>query len=412
MPMFSIPLSGLAASSNALSVIANNLSNLNTTGYKDQKAAFQDLFYQTIGSTGAGDPIQTGAGTAINSISTNFNDGSLDTSGVATDVAITGKGFFVVEGNGGTEYTRDGHFTRDPNGWLMTQGGQQVMGYPAVNGVIIPGQTLAPIQLGQGLISPPVATSKMQMAVNLDATAASGAVFSTPLNVYDSLGVIHVLTFTFTKSATANTWGYNITIPGDDVGQASPVSVKSGSLVFDTNGKLTTPAADVTGIAVTSLADNASALGITWNLYDGSGSPLFTQVAAASSPSSQYQNGYSSGSLLTFNIGGDGTVQGTFSNGQTRAIAQLALANFANEQGLERIGGNGYLSTLSSGAAVVGVPGAGGRGKLTGGALEQSNVDIATEFAKMIVTQRGFQANAKVVTTFDQVTQDTINLKQ
>jgi len=421
MPMFSIPLSGLAASSDALSVIANNLANLNTPGFKDQKASFQDLFYQLIGNTGAGDPVQLGAGTKVSSVSTNFNDGSPETTGVATDAAITGKGFFVTDNNGVTEYTRDGHFAISPTGELMTQDGYSVMGYLAVNGAVPPGQALSPILLGQGQISPPAATTTMQMTANLDATAANGTTFSAPpLMVYDSLGVSHLLTFQFTKEA-GGAWSYQITVPAADVGQSgNPVVIASGAstnnpadgLTFDSSGMLTSPAANVAGIQITGLADGAADMDVTWNLYDTSGNPLLSQVASQSTQSSTFQNGYSSGTLLSFSIGSDGMIQGTFSNGQTSAIAQLALANFANEQGLQRAGANSYLSTLSSGAAVVGVPGAGGRGSLTGGALEQSNVDIATEFAKMIVTQRGFQANAKVVTTFDQVTQDTINLKQ
>jgi flagellar hook protein FlgE len=423
MPMFSIPLSGLAASSDALSVIANNLANLNTPGFKDQKASFQDLFYQLIGNTGAGDPVQLGAGTKVSSVSTNFNDGSPETTGVATDAAITGKGFFVTDNDGVTEFTRDGHFAISPTGQLMTQDGYSVLGYLAVNGTVPPGQALSPILLGQGQISPPAATTAMQMTANLDATSADGTSFSAPpLMVYDSLGVSHLLTFQFTKES-GGAWSYQITVPAADVGQvgnpvviasgaADPDPTKSTDLQFDSSGKLTSPAGNVMGIKIPGLADGAADMDITWDLYDTSGNPLLSQVASQSTQSSTFQNGYSSGTLLSFSIGGDGMIQGTFSNGQTSAIAQLALANFANEQGLQRAGANSYLATLSSGAAVVGAPGSGGRGALTGGALEQSNVDIATEFAKMIVTQRGFQANAKVVTTFDQVTQDTINLKQ
>src|ERR1700690_2750788 len=151
MPMFSIPLSGLDAASSALSVISNNLANLNTTGYKTQEASFKDLFYQNIGETGAGDPIQMGAGTAVNSISSNYTDGSLDTTGVSTDAAITGSGFFVTQRNGAVDYTRDGQFSTNATGDLVTQDGQSVMGYAAVNGVIPPSQALAPIVVGQGL---------------------------------------------------------------------------------------------------------------------------------------------------------------------------------------------------------------------------------------------------------------------
>jgi len=413
MPMFSIPLSGLAASSDALSVIANNLANLNTTGFKDQEASFQDLFYQMIGNTGAGDPVQLGTGTEVGSVSTNFNDGSPDSTGVDTDAAITGNGFFVTQNNGVTEFTRDGQFAIGSTGELMTQDGQAVMGYLAVNGAIPPGQPLSPIMLGQGQISPPAATTTMQMTANLDATAAVGTTFTAPpLMVYDSLGVSHLLTFQYTKTA-GNAWSYQITVPAADVGKTgNPVVVNSGNLTFNSSGNLTSPSGNVTGIAVTGLADGAANMNVTWNLYDTSGNPLLTQVASQSAESSTNQNGYSSGTLTAFSIGSDGTIQGTFTNGQTSPIAQLALASFSNDQGLQRVGANSYLSTLASGAAVIGAPGTGGRGNITGGALEQSNVDIATEFAKMIVAQRGFESNAKVVTTFDQVTQDTIALKQ
>lgn len=413
MPMFSIPLSGLAASSDALNIIANNLANLNTTGYKDEEASFQDLFYQMIGDTGGGDPIQLGTGTEVGSIATNFNDGSPDSTGVDTDAAITGNGFFVTENNGVMEFTRDGQFSVNSTGGLITQDGQSVMGYAAVDGVIPAGQTLSAIQLGQGQVSPPAATTTMQMTANLDATATVGTTFSAPpLMVYDSLGVSHMLSFQFTNTGP-NAWSYQITIPAADVGQTgNPVVVSSGNLTFNSDGQLTSPAANVTGIAVDGLADGAANMNVTWDLYDTTGNPLLTQVASQSALSSTNQNGYSSGTLMSFSIGSDGTIQGTFTNGQTSTIAQLALANFSNEQGLERTGGNSYLATLASGAAAIGAPGSGGRGSITGGALEQSNVDIATEFANLIVAQRGFESNAKVVTTFDQVTQDTINLKQ
>jgi len=411
MPMFSIPLSGLDSASEALTVISNNLANLNTVGYKKQDASFQDLFYQTIGNTGSGDPTQVGAGAGISSITTNFSDGSLDTSGVATDVAITGNGFFVTQQpSGEMEFTRDGTFTVGQDGNLMTQDGQDVMGYPAVNGVVTPGTTLSPIVLGQGLMSPPQATANLQMTTNLDASSAVGTNFSTPMSVYDSLGVSHVLTFNFTKTA-ANTWSYDITIPAADVGQTgNPVSISTGTLNFDGNGVLTTPAANISGITGTGLADGAADLNLTWDLFDSNNNPLISQVASASTTSTTQQDGFSSGTLVSFNVNSDGTIQGTFTNGKTSPLAQLALATFPDEQGLMRAGGNSFTATLPSGAPTIGIPGAGGRGTLTGGALEQSNVDIATEFADMIVAQRGFQASAKVVTTFDETTQDTINL--
>ena len=411
MPTFSIPLSGLTSSLIALSSIANNLANLNTTGYKDQSIQFKDLFYQSLGSTGAGNPILLGAGAAVGSISSIFTQGSLSSDGVSTDVAIQGGGFFITQNTQGTTYTRAGNFSIDKNGFLVTEDGKQVQGYPAVNGVITGGQGLAPLQLGAGQLSPATATTNVRATTNLDATAAVGDTFSTPVTVFDSLGASHVLTFDFTKTASG-AWNYNITIPAADVGATGPpVSLKTGTMTFDGPGNLLTPAGNVTGIAVAGLADGANTLTFTWQLFD-KGAGLVQQVASPSSTSSTQQDGNGSGALVNFNIGADGTISGSFSNGRTALLGQLALATFGNDQGLLRTGSSGFVPTLSSGQAVLGAPGTGGRGTLSGGALELSNVDIATEFASLIVAQRAFQANAKVVTTFDQVTQDTINLKQ
>ena len=197
-----------------------------------------------------------------------------------------------------------------------------------------------------------------------------------------------------------------------NVGVGDPTVVTTGTLTFNSDGTLASPTSPVTGIAITGLADGANDLNLSWNLADANGNSLLTQNATDSATATTYQDGYGSGSLLTFSIQADGTIEGQFSNSQTLALGQIVLANFANPQGLVRMGDNSFATTLASGAAVIGAPGTGGRGSLTGGALEQSNVDIATEFANMIVTQRGYEANARVVTTFDQLTQDTINMKQ
>jgi flagellar hook protein FlgE len=408
-------LSGLTAESTALSAIANNLSNQNTPGYKDTLVQFSDLFYQQLGTTGSGDPIQVGAGVEVGSMPSLFTQGSVESTGVPTDVAIQGSGFFMVQNaDGSINYTRAGDFTTNTNNDLVTLSGQQVLGYPAVNGVVNTSGGIAPLQLGAGTISPPSATTTVQLTTNLNGAAAVGDTFSTPVTVYDSLGASHTLTFNFTNTGPG-AWSYNVTIPAADVGQTgNPVTLSTGNMTFDANGNLLTPAANVTGIATTGvpgLADGASNLNFTWDLYSN-GSPLLTQVAAASNTSATNQNGYSSGTLVNFAIGSDGTIAGSFSNGETQPLGQLALANFANPNGLQLMGGTDFSPTLASGAAVAGVPGTGELGTISGGALEESNVDIATEFANLIVAQRGFEADAKAVTTFDQITQDTIALKQ
>jgi flagellar hook protein FlgE len=411
MPVFSIPLSGLNSCSAALSTIANNLANLNTVGYKEQKTLFRDLFYQTIGTTGAGDPIQTGAGSAVDSIATNFTSVGVQSTGVSSDVAIGGDGFFAVEKDGVLSFTRAGNFSVSEQGTLQTSDGEDVLGFPSVNGAISQLQGLSPVVVGSGYVSPANATTTVKLTTNLDANAAVGDVYTTPMTVYDSLGQSHVLTYKFTKSGVG-AWDYDIGIPGADVGSTNAsVSVAAGTLQFDGLGNLATPATNVSGLSITGFADGAQNLGFQWQLFNGSGSAV-TQVASPSSTTTTEQDGFNSGSLLSYSIGSDGLVEGKFSNDKSMLLGQLVLANFPNTQGLVRMGKNNYRASLASGAPAIGAPGTGGRGTLSGGALELSNVDIAGEFADLITAQRGFQANARAITTFDELMQDTINLKR
>jgi flagellar hook protein FlgE len=412
MSSFSIPLSGLSASQEALNIISNNLANLNTTGYKDQSANFQSLFYQNLGADGAGDPIQVGAGTQVGSITTDYTNGGVNNTGVPSDVAITGNGFFVTQTSNGTlEYTRAGDFSVNAQGQLVATDGSTVMGYPAVNGVVNQSSSLVPIQVGQSAISPPAVTTTMSQVTNLNASAPVGTQYSTPLTVYDSLGESHVLTYTYTNTGPG-AWTYQITLPAADTGgNGNPTVISSGNLTFGPNGNLTNPTGQITGINITGLADGAANMSLTWNLTGSNGTSLLTQVASPSSTTSTNQNGYSAGVLQSYTVESDGTVQGQFSNGQVQALGQIALANFPNTDGLQLTGTTNYAPTLASGAAVVGAPNSGGLGTLTGGALEASNVDISTEFTNLIVTQRGFEANARVITTLDTVTNDTINLQ-
>jgi len=412
MSSFSIPLSGLDATQQALNIISNNLANLNTTGFKDQTANFQDLFYQNFGTTGSGNPIQVGAGSRIGSISANFTNGSLLNTGVPSDVAITGNGFFIVQDpNGTVQFTRSGDFTENSQGQLVTPEGQTVLGYPAVNGVVNRSATLAPIQVGQSAISPPVASTTMQQQTNLNAGAAVGDTYAAPLTVYDSLGTPHVLSFNYTNTGPG-AWDYQITLPAADTGgTGNPTVIATGSLTFDTNGNLSSPTGSIAGINITGLADGAADMSLTWTLNDPNGTSLLTQVNAPSATTATQQDGYSAGILQSYTVQADGTVQGQFSNGQVQALGQIALASFANPQGLQLMGGDSYSPTLASGSPVYGVPTSGNLGTLTGGALESSNVDISKEFTNLIVTERAFQANARMITTLDSVTNQTINLQ-
>jgi flagellar hook protein FlgE len=236
--------------------------------------------------------------------------------------------------------------------------------------------------------------------------------FSTPISVYDSLGNSHVLTFNFTKSS-AGDWSYQVTIPAADVGATgNPQVVATGTLQFGPDGNLISPSANVQGISVSGLADGAKTMSLNWQLFGSSGTPFITQTAESSATSGTSQDGYSSGTLQTYSISSSGVIDGVLSNDQTVAMGQIALANFPNYDGLTNLGSNDYGASLASGAASVGIPGSGGRGSLEGGSLEQSNVDIATAFTMLIQAERGYEANAKAITTADDVMQASINLIQ
>jgi flagellar hook protein FlgE len=406
MSSFSIPLTGLESSSTALNTIANNLSNMNTTAFKSQEVSFTDLFYQQIGSTGSGNPLEVGAGTQVGATSTDFTGGSINSTGTASDVAIDGNGFFVLQNGGGELYTRDGTFTLSSTGALTSQAGLPVMGYPVVNGVVNTNAPLTAIQIPVGQVEQPAPTANFSMTGNLDASAAVGTSVPSQITLYDSLGVSHAATVTFTKTG-ANAWNYSISLPaGDATGGAN----LTGTLTFDSNGDLISPAANVAGISFTGLSDGASNMTMNWNLYGSNSQPTLTQVATTSAFPATSQDGYTSGQYTGFTINSNGLVSAQFSNGQTSPVGQLALANVTNLEGLQILGGNNYETTLASGTASVGAAGTGSLGTIQDDALEQSNVNISTQFSDLIVAQQAYEASSKAVTTMDTVSQDTINM--
>jgi flagellar hook protein FlgE len=410
MPAFSIPLSGLEASSSALNTIANNLANLNTDGYKDQTLNFADIFNQIQGTSGNGDPIQTGSGVKIAGTTSNQSNGNVSSTGVASNMALQGNGFFVVQNAAGTDYTRAGDFTVNSSGQLTTQDGDLVMGYPATDGVVSSSGAPAPISVDQATTLPGVATTTFQMNTNLNASATAGTTFTTPITVYDSLGESQTLSVNYTNTA-ANSWSYSLTLPASATGgTGAATTVASGTLSFDSSGNLASPTGSVTGINLTGLADGAASMNLTWNLDSAAGTPTITQQDATSATASTTQDGYGVGSLTSYSVTSDGVVQGEFSNNQVLALGQVAVASFANTQGLTQVGNNNYQASFISGAAVVGQAGAGGNGTITGGSVEDSNVDLSTEFSNMIVAQQSYEANAKVLTTLDQVSQATIQM--
>ncbi len=406
MPSFSIALSGLQADSVALGTIGNNLANLNTTAYKKQEANFSDMFYQSVGTSGSNAPIQVGIGTRVSSVSSDFSQGNLTSTGVATNMAINGNGFFVVQQAGTNELTRSGDFQLSDSGELITNDGYAVMGYPSVNGVVDTNAPLVPMNVPTAKTQLAHATTGFSFTTSLDASAAVGSTYTSSTAMYDSQGTAHTVSVKFTKTGS-NAWSYDVEMPSGD---AATTSNNTGTLQFNADGTLATPSGNVTGIAFAGLADGASDLSLNWSLRDASGNSLVTQSAGASSTNASAQDGYAAGAYKSFSVDASGTMRATYTNGGTEVLGQIAVATVASPESLERLGGNLYAVNKASGAMDIGVASAGSRGNITGSTLEQSNVDISTEFANLIVAQRSFEANSKTVTAFDTITQDTINM--
>jgi flagellar hook protein FlgE len=413
MGSFASPLSGLLAAQDQLQSVSNNLANIDTDGYKDQTLAFSDIFSQTTSTNGSGDPLQVGFGVSVSSTDSNFTEGNLNSTGSASNMALNGNGFFVTEGaNGVPDYTRAGDFSTNNAGELTTPSGELLMGYPSVNGVVNTSAGLQSLQVGN-VTSPAAASTTVDITANLNsATAIGGSGGSSTIAVYDSLGTSHNLTVSYTKTA-ANTWSYTVTVPSADIagGTGTTTTVGSGTLNFNSSGQLTSTSA-VTPISIPTLADGATSPLTLAGPFGTAAAPTLTQTASANATSATSTDGYASGALQSYAVGPDGTIEGTFAGGNTMALGQVAVATFANVQGLASTGNNNYQPTAASGAAVVGVAGTGGRATVVGGAVEQSNVDIATEFAKLIVAQQAYSANAKSITTFNQISQATIAMLQ
>jgi flagellar hook protein FlgE len=279
------------------------------------------------------------------------------------------------------------------------------MGYPAANGSISLGSGVQPIILPLGQSLPATPTSSMNIQANLDASAGVGTAVPAPVTLYDSLGTAHQATVTFTKTA-ANTWNYSVTLPSGD---AAGSSGTTGTLTFDGSGNLINPTGTIGGIAFTGMSDGAQDMNFSWNLSGTAGSSI-TQSTSASNIAGTTADGYASGTYQGFSVDGNGIVDANFSNGQKEIIGQVAVATVANQQGLLATNNTSYQATLASGAAVIGTAGTAGRGTIEGDALESSNVDVSTEFSALIVAQRAFEANSKTITTFDQATQEAINM--
>jgi flagellar hook protein FlgE len=406
MPNFSIALTGLQADTVALNTIGNNLANLNTTAFKSETTSFEDLFYQNIGSSGSSDPLQIGTGTRVAGTTSNFAQGGTTTTQNSTDMELEGTGFFVVQKGTAQSLTRAGNFQLDTQGDLITDNGESVMGYGSTNGVVNTSGSLTALQIPISATQPAQPTGNISLTTTLNSTSPVGASFASPVTIYDSLGESHVATVTYQKQS-ATQWSYTVALPpGDETG--TPVN-NTGTITFNSAGVLTNPTTNPV-VGFPGLKDGASDLSINFNLLDASGNPTVSQTAAASTTSTSSQDGYASGTYQSFAVNNTGVLTATFSNGNTETVGQVAVATVANVDGLANVGGNDFKATAASGLIQVGQAGVGGRGAIEGDALEASNVDISQEFSNLIIAQRAFEANSKTVTTFDSVSETSINM--
>ena len=403
-------VSGLRSHQRRMDVIGNNVANVNTVGFKAARATFQDVLYNTLRGAGAPqnnrggtNPMQVGLGVQVGSIDTLFTSGNPQSTGVETDLMIQGEGLFVVSDGERFYYTRAGNFYPDSDGTLVTPGGYKVMGWRAdpQTGQI---DTFAPIgelRIEKGSVIHARATTEVVLSGNLDPSQGDSR---TPARViYDSLGNAHEIYFRFVPSGTPNVW--NVTAywnnpmsdpPDTPVGWVQVEFNENGQ--FSSGGPLTANL-NVGGGATTPLSVTVDLSGLT-------------QLAGETTVKIASQDGFPMGTLERFAFDSNGVITGYYSNGLRQVLGQVALALFANPGGLERLGESLFIETPNSGAAQIGAANTGGRGGILPSTLEMSNVDLAQEFTEMILTQRGYQANSRVITTSDEMLQELVNLKR
>ena len=407
---FFVGLTGLNASSLGIKNIGNNLSNSNTIGYKATNLFFEELRAATSAGAEAGQGVQPTSTQQV------WSQGNVQQSQLSTDMAIRGSGFFVVgDGISSEFYTRAGNFYLDAEGKLVTSDGYYVLGYPTdlQTGTIDTNTNLVPLDLKPGMVLPAVSSTQVRFTTNLNAEAVEGENFSTTVKIYDSLGVGHPVTVTFTKTDTQGAWNYSMEVPSSSVAGGGSGVLQQGQVTFKPDGTLDSPTGDVTGITFTP-SSGADDVTFSWDLWDDIDPTkgFLTQFRLPSSTSQTYQSGKGAGTLSEMLVQDDGVIEGVFSNGETAPLGQIGMALFTSPQNLVRTGNNLYARTTQSGEPTIGTPETGGRGAVQGNALELSNVDIAEEFIKLILFQRSYQANSKVITTADQITQQAIQLKQ
>jgi flagellar hook protein FlgE len=418
---FSTALSALSAFSTGVDVVGNNLANLNTPGYKTSVVYFRDLVTQSLGA-GLGET-QVGFGTGRPLTIRQFSQGAIQASTGLLDAAVQGDGFFVVRNDQDNQlYTRAGNFQVDAAGNLLTNTGERVQGWTAIDpttGTVSTNGAIGDIVVPVGSLKTPSPTTQFTLDMNLNSAAAADSTsdFSTPIEVFDSLGTSHVLTVRFEKTGPGQ-WSYAVSMPGDEVtggtaGQPYDIPNATGSLTFDSLGHLTTPAAgSVIQFDITGLASGAADMSLGWNPFFANGSGRITQFGQPSATSANAQNGSASAQLVRVGLADGGRILAQYSNGLQVDVGQVAMASIRNPESLIAAGNNNYQLSARSATPAIGMPSTGGRGTIIGGAIEFSTVDIAREFTNLIELQRGYQANSRVVTAVDELSQDTINLKR
>lgn len=399
-------ISGLTNHQTRMDVIGNNIANVNTTGYKSGRVNFQDMMSQTLqgaspGTAGRGgtNAQQIGLGVNIATISNDHSQGALQSTGVITDLGIQGDGFFILSDGSQCCYTRDGSFGLDEVGNLVEPAnGLLVQGWTAVAGVVDTTQPVGNITIPIASEMTAQATTLAELMGNLDSTQAVGYSYNNSFIVYDSLGDNHSVNVTYTKTAN-NTWDWQ----ASGTGIVAAGLVNQGTLTFNPDGSINTQTG---ALSITTTNGSTTPLAIN---------PDFTAMTQLADPDTATlfnQDGFAPGTMVSFNISDSGIINGVYDNGVVQSVGQIALARFTNNGGLMKEGENLWVESANSGVAQVGEPGTGARGSISAGTLEMSNVNLASEFSDMIITQRGFQANSRIITTSDELLQELINLKR
>lgn len=430
---FNIGLSGLNAASKNLNVTGNNIANVGSTGFKSSRAEFADIYATSMLGSGSN---TTGSGVLTQSISQQFTQGNITSTGNSLDLAINGNGFFVLSDGGSRAYTRNGTFHADSSGYIVDSSGNNLQGYGVdANGNIVNGVVTSLIVDSSNQAPSATSTITQKLALNstattptttpFDAADASSYNWSTSVDIYDSQGNSHTMSEYFVKNDTDNTWTMYVTIDGRNPADPTSTTPYSATVTFDSSGNLSTvdstdftvdattnvmtlsnwtPAAQVNGTWTTNGAV-ASASGVALDIRGSS------QTNTSFAVSSLSQNGYTTGQLSGLSISEDGSMFATYTNGQSKVIGQVILATFANMQGLTPVGNTNWVESYASGEPVIGTPGSGTLGSLASGSLEDSNVDLTAELVNLIVAQRNYQANAKTIETESTISQTIINIR-